>query len=701
MNKVYVEQAVQTEPPRHLSRPDKSLQKQQETDPGAYSHPSRSLKPSQLPYAKPSQLNGPTQRVVSLPESSPPYRLKPTGDRYRVASMSETVKVSVPADLDDSLSSECLESSLSLESSQSSLDKLISRPRTSLHSVTFPRTPSPPSSPESSIMIIGNNVEVSHSFLRHQPHRYEEKCDWSTWANSPPRPIPALHGPLSLPYARCPSGAEGTLVEGEDLSRMIWGLREDEVTPPAPRNEFLVDNDAQANVFSDQQIQSNYQSNQPPTAVLSSSSDASKIPSHEKDHALHGLPTPPDLPAPRYLLEKRRDDSPIIIPPTPQQLEHLMEIRRILEPIGSRHPMPNPGLGFIWQRPDTRDESRSSLAGDTARLQPSAPVFIPTRFQNDSQLRGPRHVNTMRDIPDIQRSQPVSAGELATEYVLRQQARHTLLTPPSSSPMAWSPHLSDVAHPEIPFEPGGSFGCLDKGVPSCGFGPGAYLDESHHSLFQPTTASSNHRHLSTRSVSVDPTPLTQVPPSPESPVVMDTTHRFTQHPRSVPFARLLQRRLSVVPEEDTGSARIHPAKPTTQNRRTGFHNGAQAPNKPYFAQAIHSLPDISNKPAINSTPSGIRRHSSTSASPDPRIAQTNTNVTVSHKSNGSLSKTLEPDSDNILDDSSQRKLKVAEEMSTVEGGSKENTKAGNSASKKRGRNRAKRVAPKNVSTVTM
>ena len=28
---------------------------------------------------------------------------------------------------------------------------------------------------------------------------------WIAWARSPPRPIPALHGPLSLPYARCPS----------------------------------------------------------------------------------------------------------------------------------------------------------------------------------------------------------------------------------------------------------------------------------------------------------------------------------------------------------------------------------------------------------------------------------------------------------------------------------------------------------------
>lgn len=40
-----------------------------------------------------------------------------------------------------------------------------------------------------------------------------------------PKPIPALHGPPSLPYARCPSGAEGIVVlEQSALPRMVWGL---------------------------------------------------------------------------------------------------------------------------------------------------------------------------------------------------------------------------------------------------------------------------------------------------------------------------------------------------------------------------------------------------------------------------------------------------------------------------------------------
>ncbi|KJA20728.1 hypothetical protein HYPSUDRAFT_55884 [Hypholoma sublateritium FD-334 SS-4] len=89
-----------------------------------------------------------------------------------------------------------------------------------IYPVDLPQTPSPPSSPES-VMIIANESQVSGSFLRRS---CTDEDGWISWASSPPRPIPALHGPLSLPYARCPSGAEGTLIEGDDLSSQIWGL---------------------------------------------------------------------------------------------------------------------------------------------------------------------------------------------------------------------------------------------------------------------------------------------------------------------------------------------------------------------------------------------------------------------------------------------------------------------------------------------
>lgn len=82
-----------------------------------------------------------------------------------------------------------------------------------------PHTPSPPSSPES-VLIIENENQLPKSFLRQKITNnddggehysqltsgvYNILAGWITWAHSPPRPIPALHGPLSLPYARCPS----------------------------------------------------------------------------------------------------------------------------------------------------------------------------------------------------------------------------------------------------------------------------------------------------------------------------------------------------------------------------------------------------------------------------------------------------------------------------------------------------------------
>ncbi|KIK27037.1 hypothetical protein PISMIDRAFT_219063 [Pisolithus microcarpus 441] len=69
-----------------------------------------------------------------------------------------------------------------------------------------PRTPSPPSSSES-FLFVGSSAQLSEDFTRGvvSSHSLTETEDWMAWASSPPRPIPALHGPLSLPYARCPS----------------------------------------------------------------------------------------------------------------------------------------------------------------------------------------------------------------------------------------------------------------------------------------------------------------------------------------------------------------------------------------------------------------------------------------------------------------------------------------------------------------
>ncbi|KAF8757277.1 hypothetical protein RHS01_03914 [Rhizoctonia solani] len=65
-----------------------------------------------------------------------------------------------------------------------------------------------------------NDTQVPSSSVIHH-----DDSDWILF--DPPRPIPALHGPPSLPYARCPSGAEGVALDDQqELDGVIWGLSE-------------------------------------------------------------------------------------------------------------------------------------------------------------------------------------------------------------------------------------------------------------------------------------------------------------------------------------------------------------------------------------------------------------------------------------------------------------------------------------------
>ncbi|KAI0305719.1 hypothetical protein B0F90DRAFT_1700407 [Multifurca ochricompacta] len=179
---------------------------------------SHAVKPRQLPQMKPSTHRHSSIRVFSLPEDSPSITGKAELNLVqRVVSMPEQRLVgSQPAD--SSLSTEGFDGSmLSGGSFLSGTDTT-----------------------SDSVLIIENNCGLSEAFLSNQstsqaaPPPSEKKIamsdeGWITWARSPPRPIPALHGPLSLPYARCPSGAEGTIIEEPDnLPRVIWGLDSEE-----------------------------------------------------------------------------------------------------------------------------------------------------------------------------------------------------------------------------------------------------------------------------------------------------------------------------------------------------------------------------------------------------------------------------------------------------------------------------------------
>ncbi|KAG6903089.1 hypothetical protein C0995_006276 [Termitomyces sp. Mi166 len=213
-----------------------------ESSSSSQSRSHRAPKPAQLPRNRPSRIQNQGKRVVSFPEvaalkslsnnlSVPAY----DGPLLRVVSLpgpelEGNSNLGSPVSTQDNLSSsvEYLDSSLDTSYHSSGTGSVHPDAR-GFPPSDMPTTPSPPSSPES-VFVIGNESRVSQAFLRQCSISSNKTCDaedeagWITWASSPPRPIPALHGPLSLPYARCPSGAEGTIIEDADLPRMIWGL---------------------------------------------------------------------------------------------------------------------------------------------------------------------------------------------------------------------------------------------------------------------------------------------------------------------------------------------------------------------------------------------------------------------------------------------------------------------------------------------
>ncbi|KAG7098772.1 hypothetical protein E1B28_000680 [Marasmius oreades] len=699
MTKEYIDRAVQTEPPRHLSRSDnpRSLNIQPSGD--AYNRPSHPKKPLQLgQISKPSEATLPTRRVVSLPESSPPHRFKPTNERYRIASMSEahstkTIKICTSAD--SSLSSECLESSVSLDSSQLSSDLYSNRPQrsSSLANVAFSHTPSPPSSPESSIMIIGNNVQVSNHFLSSRARiDNDDEQGWTTWTDSPPRPIPALHGPLSLPYARCPSGAEGILVEGEDLSHMIWGLRQDEINPSGPREPQ--ETKAVTRVSPDAPV--TRQATQPhpyltTPSSLASSSPAFKLWGNDAYRPSPPLLTPRDTDSWWYECDDS-DDSPIIIPPTPQQLKNFLELQCIFELTHPEIATGDAGLGLFWPKP-------GQIAIDTTlprQLQASAPVFIPNPKIN----RQVPEIIPISNIGATGRGRSISAINIATEYALQQA--NPLITTPNTASTQWTSRFPDVS-PVLSDDRLHTTSCdgfeeeqrvLNLDQLNAG-GKLLVQDQATERDAASKDPSSNVRLIPT-----DDLPLRTLCPSvashsktsagtgnaPSSNLIVpksqspELIRSSAPQPRSVPFARLMQRRLSAVREEELG-IRIQvssnaPIPRPLRNRYPGFHNGAQAPNKPYFAQASQNHLDIPNKAY---------------ASPSSPVPEDAGRILCSRVlTNSAVASSLDVGSKQPVESGSCTPSPVPDPVS------KENlaTKSGDCASKgpikKRGRNRAKK-----------
>lgn len=192
--------------------------------PQFFSTSRRVIKPQQLPSHFPSQMSQVgTSRTASFPETMSLFSAKSQLSQ-RIVSMPEDIKTLVrtkeytiySSDYND-ISSSTVETFVSGDGNRFHLE-------TGSHLNQIPHTPSPPSSPDS-VVIIDNKYQLSETFLRNHDRIREFKPKenegilasffwvnfayhfqgWITWSSSPPRPIPALHGPLSLPYARCPS----------------------------------------------------------------------------------------------------------------------------------------------------------------------------------------------------------------------------------------------------------------------------------------------------------------------------------------------------------------------------------------------------------------------------------------------------------------------------------------------------------------
>ncbi|KAL5485368.1 hypothetical protein ACEPAI_8010 [Sanghuangporus weigelae] len=188
---------------------------------------------TQLPLNLPKQVLSPSitleeqRRVVSLPEQLNAELLSQKLAKSLVACPRN---VSMPAVIQHFPQTElAYEESPSVHVSPSVSYEDHSDPQNYAQASDFPHTSSFDSS-STSIEIIDDSLHFSvpETFL--QAHYSREKDlhkDWLTWNSSPPRPIPALHGPSSLPYARCPSGAEGTIIEQpSNVPGLIWGLKD-------------------------------------------------------------------------------------------------------------------------------------------------------------------------------------------------------------------------------------------------------------------------------------------------------------------------------------------------------------------------------------------------------------------------------------------------------------------------------------------
>ncbi|KAG1737705.1 hypothetical protein EDB19DRAFT_1717410 [Suillus lakei] len=558
------------------------------------------------------------RRVISMPDDMSAQHIKlDSQNGMRVVSMPEYLAAAVDLSMDS------IESPSAGASFESSYIEKRHRVRVCPPPSDVPHTPSPPSSPES-ILIIDSHGQLPDGFLR---RKYSKKTaspghGWTTWASSPPRPIPALHGPLSLPYARCPSGAEGTIIEEPgNVSRMIWGLGQDESCQYRGDSEHTDDETHHA-VFPHSQVPSQTQKKhvvQKPHQVRAApnnkksfkgitgggTSTTHRHPDHER--RIHGHSQAPHLPEPKAEHAIRglpfsgswRSETGI---PTVRESEvH----ERGFGSFNDQKFLLDLQLAFAQQ-------SLQNTALNQAYPEGLKPIFPVSNHPRVTPAY-PKIFVEPRLNEVVNAAQRQSAMEIAQQYRQRQEFRLKqqagLPTPPSSSSPQWSSSFSPYQYPSVSpemdiqntlglphhiqqaqrpfldashqarllydrqdnnvdtrfFDGNGGCGSMfshhDRDIPSAvtrhpsdvSDGLTNYLrDLQALASQQPRYTSTTEPHLAAAArhpVSTGRTVVSVAPPSPESPGSRSRSVSY-QQPRSVPLARLIQRRLSSVPEEE-------------------------------------------------------------------------------------------------------------------------------------------------------
>lgn len=443
---------------------------------------------------------------------------------------------------------------------------------------------------------------------------------WTTWASSPPRPIPALHGPLSLPYARCPSGAEGTIIEEPgNVSRMIWGLGQDEFCQHRGDSEHT-DGETRHKAFPQSQVTPQMQKRyvlQKPHQVRAAVNNKKTLKGvagggtpathRHADHErlIHGHLQAPDL------RESKAEPAIRGLPfsgswRSETGISNVRELEAYERGFGSsfndQKLLLDLQLAFAQQSLQNTAPNQAYPDG----LKPVLPVLNHTR----ATPAYPKIFVEPRLNEVVNAAQRQSAMEIAQQYRQRQEFRLKqqagLPTPPSSSSPQWSSNFSPYQYPSVspemdiqntlgvshhtqqPQHPfldashqarllydrqgnnvetrffdgnGGSMRSRhDRDIPSAvnwypsdvSGGLANYLrDLQTLSSQQPCYAgTTEHPPAAARhSANTGRTVVSVAPPSPESPGSRSRSVSY-QQPRSVPLARLIQHRLSSVPEEE-------------------------------------------------------------------------------------------------------------------------------------------------------